>query len=363
MKRLRVLLLYGADADTATYSYQVGWPRHFMQHAGFACVPVNVRDRTLAGRVRAHVTVRRARVDAIVVLHSVFSNACVIGERLLDAVAARKLPTAYFIGNEYKLMPEKMRFCDRLGLALLVTMNPAPRAHALYRARLGCAVTTIPSAGLDTEIFRPVSDREDRAIDIGYRAADPPLYLGNTERRHIADAFVQRAPAAGFSVDISLDPADRFDEGQWAAFLNRCRNQLGTEAGGDFFELTDETRTAVNAYQRAHPTATADEIIGRFFPMERERIPVRTISGRHAEAAGTKTTQVLFEGDYSGYMEPNVHYIPLRKDLADLDDVFRKLRDDGHCRKIADNAYEMAIAELTYARLIDRFHTALAPLV
>ncbi len=164
-------------------------------------------------------------------------------------------------------------------------------------------------------------------------------------------------------MDISLNPADRFDEAQWAAFLNRCRNQLGTEAGGDFFELTDATRTAVNAYERAHPMATADEIIGRFFRVEGERIPVRTISGRHAEAAGTRTTQVLFEGHYSGYMQPDVHYIPLRKDFADLDDVFRKLRDDGHCRKIADNAYEMAIAELTYARLIDRFHSAFAPLV
>ena len=363
MKRLRILLLFSAGPGNATYSYQVGWPRHFMRHPGFECVPVNVSDRTVSGRVRAHLTVRRARADAVVVLHSVFSNACMIGERLLDAVCRRRLPAAYFIGNEYKLMPEKMRFCDRLGLTLLVTMVPAARVQGLYRERLGCAVTTLPSAGLDPEIFRPIRDLDDRGIDIGYRAADTPLYLGHDERRRIAEAFLERAPAAGFSVDISLSPADRFDQSAWAAFLNRCRTQLGTEAGGDFFELTDETRTKVNAYERVHPAATAADVIARFFPPERERIPVRTISGRHVEAAATKTTQVLFEGRYSGYFEPDVHYIPLRKDLADLDDVLRKLRDAGYCRKLADNAYETAIAELTYERLIDRFRDAFAPLV
>lgn len=363
MKRLRVLLLYGASAENTTYSYQIDWPRHFMRHPGFQCVPVNVLDRRLANRVSAHLTARHGRFEAVVVLHSVFSNSCVIGERLLEAVCGRRLPAAYFIGNEYKLMPEKMRFCDRLGLSLLVTMNPSPAAQALYRKRLGCQVVCIPSGGLDPDVFSPTRDWTDRDIDIGYRSADAPLYLGHDERRRIAAAFLERAPATGFSVDVSLDPARRLAGRAWADFLNGCRSQIGTEAGGDYFELTDETRLNVNAYLREHPGAGMAEIFERFFRGYRDAVPVRTISGRHVEAAGTKTVQILFEGHYSGYLQPDVHYIPVAKDLNDADEALRKLRDRAYCAKLVENAYEVAVAALTYDKLIDRFHAAFAALV
>jgi len=355
---LPVLLLYAASAENATYSYQIDWPRHFQCHRGFRCTPINVLDRRLGACVLSHLTVRRARFEAVVVLHSIFSNACMIGDRLLDAVARLRLPTAYFIGNEYKLMPEKMRFAERLGVRLLVTMNPHPAAHARYRERLRCAVAAIPSGGLDTEVFRPETAWDERPIDIGYRATDPPLYLGHDERRRIAEAFERRAPAAGFATDISLDHDRRFAGAAWAAFLNRCRSQLGTEAGGDYFELTDETRLAVIAYLKEHPQATRDDLFARFFAHYRDPVPVRTISGRHVEAAGTKTVQILFEGRYNDYFLPDVHYIPLAKDLHDVDEALRKLRDRAYCAKLADNAYEVAIGELTYEKLIDRFHAA-----
>jgi hypothetical protein len=334
-----------------------------MRHRGFRCTPVNVLDRRLPARLASHLTVRMPRFDGVVVLHSVFSNACMIGERLLGAVCRLRLPTAYFIGNEYKLMPEKMRFSERLGVKLLVTMNPAPAAQALYRRRLGCAVVCIPSGGLDTEVFRPTTPWDRRDADIGYRAVESPPYLGHDERRRIADVFRELAPAAGFTTDISLDPARRLAVPAWAAFLNRCRSQLGTEAGGDYFELTDETRLNVNAYLREHPGAGMAEIFERFFRDYRDAVPVRTISGRHVEAAGTKTVQILFEGHYSGYLQPDVHYIPVAKDLNDADEALRKLRDRAYCAKLVENAYEVAVAALTYDKLIDRFHAAFTALV
>lgn len=363
MRRLKVLLLYAVSEETATYSYQVGWPRHFLQHPGFRCVPVNVLDRRLWARVRSHLTVRAGGFDAVVILHSVFSNACMLGERLLATVAAWRRPTAYFIGNEYKLIPEKMQFCEQLGVSLLVTMNPSPAAQALYRRRLGCEVMCLPSGGLDTRLFQPVRGWANRDIDIGYRAMDAPLYLGHDERPRIAEAFQRLAPAAGFRVDISLDPARRLAGAAWASFLNCCRSQLGTEAGGDYFELTDETRLKVNAYAREHPSVAIEEVKKRFFAEYRDPVPVRTISGRHVEAAGTKTVQILFPGSYNNYFEPGVHYVPVAKDFADVNEVFRKLRDAAYCAKISDNAYEVARQELTYEKLIDRFHARFVTIV
>ena len=50
-------------------------------------------------------------------------------------------------------------------------------------------------------------------------------------------------------------------------------------------------------------------------------IDLRTISPRHFEAAAFRVCQVLFEGRYAGVMEPMRHYIPLRKDFSNFDEV------------------------------------------
>jgi hypothetical protein len=322
-------------------------------------VTVNVMDRSVLGLVRAHATARLRRFEAVVLLHTVFSNACYLAGTVLDAVAAIRAPKAYFIGNEYKLMPEKMAFCEALGVRLLVTMNPHPRAQAMYRDRLRCAVVHIPSAALDPERFRPVTPSEERPIDVGYRAFDAPWYLGHDERREIAEYFIERAPDLGLVADVSLDAADRFDETGWAAFLNRCKAQLGTEAGGDYFELTDRSRLDVEAFLKQRPDATLSDVRARFFDHHPDPVPVRTISGRHVEAAATRTAQVLFDGSYSGYLTADDHFIALRKDFSNIDDVVLRLRDAAYCRAMTDRAYDVVHETLTYDRLIDQFADAL----
>lgn len=364
---IKVLLLYAQTPNNYTLSYQIGWPKHFQRHPSFKCFSLNVYNRGRIARLRERALLRWARFDAIIILHSVFSNSCYLSERrtkwLFNAVRTAPQPKAYFIGNEYRLMPEKMAFCEALNMALLVTMNPAPAAQALYRERLGCALTCIPSAGLDTDIFRPTTNWGERPIDLGYRCYAAPLTLGHNERSAIADHFLQHGPRYGLHLDISLDHRERFETAGWAKFLNRCKGQLGTEAGGDYFELTDATRLQAEQYLKAYPDATMEDVFERFFKDYPNPVPGRMISGRHVEAAGTKTVQILLEGDYNGYFQPDVHYIPLKKDFRNTDEVIAKFRDEGYCQHLAYNAYQVATQELTYEKLIDRFYEALVPLI
>src|SRR5207247_8237320 len=187
---------------------------------------------------------------------------------------------------------------------LLVSQSSSPAVHRLYRERLGCAVVGIPNSGLDQDSFRPGRDHGERPIELGYRTQDEPFYIGHTERRDIANYFQTHAGELGLSVDISMEAADRFTVPAWADFLNCCKGQLAAEAGGDFFELTDRTRLAVNKYVQCVPDATFSDVWERFFRDYRDAVPLRTISSRHVEAAGTKTTQILLEGEYDGYFEP-----------------------------------------------------------
>ena len=355
VRRLRVALLYAGSPESRRLTYQSGWPKHFLRHPRFDCVPVNVLSR--------FARVPRRRIDAFVILHSVFSNGCYLTGRLFRRVATLPQPKAYFVGNEYKLMPEKIEFCERLGVSLVVSQLSSPDAHDLYRARLGCRVAAIPSGGLDAEVFAPRTPSEQREVDLGYRAYDSPIYLGHRERRALAEQVGESARRRGLRVDVSLDGADRFDEPGWADFLDRCRAQLGSEAGADFFELTDETRNRVNAWVEEHPDASDEEVLERFFRDRKGWVSGRALSGRVVEAAGTKTAQLLLEGEYGGWFRPDEHYVSLRKDFSNLDEAFDRLDDRAAVARMTEAAYEVALSELTYERLIDRFHDALAPLV
>lgn len=363
MRRRRILLLYALSPDNSTFSYQRQWPRQFEADPGFECVSINVLNREWLERLRAGWLAHSFTGDAIVVLHSVFSNALMAPEWLVEALAARPQPKVYFIGNEYKLMPEKMAFCDRLRVSLLISQTQSPAVHALYRERLRCAVTGIPNTGLDLSLFTPVVPNDQRPIDLGYRADDAPVYLGHRERRDIAEFFLANAGRYGLRVDISLRPEDRFAETAWAAFLNRCKGQLGTEAGGDFFSLDDGARHRVTAYEHAHPGASFEEIYDACLRDDTTSVPLRIMSGRNVEAAGTGTVQILFEGEYDGFLMPDEHYIPLRKDFANAGEAIAKFTDDGTRQRIAANALALAREHFTYERLLARVAGAIDPLL
>jgi hypothetical protein len=304
---------------------------------------------------------RFGRYDAIVLLHSVFSNQNEAG-RHVRFLRANGSPKVWFIGNEYKLMPEKMAFGDAIGVRLLVSQCDSERVHAMYRERLGCEIGWLPNTGLDTGVFCPGPPLADRPIDVGYRAYASPLYLGNDEREQLAATFSKECSRAGLVTDISLSERDRLDVPAWAGFLRRSKAQLGSEAGGDRFDLTDATRLAVNAFVNAGGASTMSEIRSRFFGDTSRDVPLRILSSRNVEAAGTKTVQILMEGHYCGYFRPDEHYIPVRRDLSDAKAALAKLADTSYCERIANNAHALAVKEFRYETLLARFRSRLEAL-
>lgn len=363
MKPFHILLLYAQDDENTTLSYQYGWPRNFQNSLYFKCTSVNVANRSFIQKASHLATIKLANVDAIILLHSTFSNTCNLNGRLFDAVCKTQTPIIYFIGNEYKNMPEKMAFCDALNLSLLITQSDSSDVHKLYTDRLGCDVFWLPYTGLDENLFSPGDPLHNRPIDLGYRSFDSPRYLGHDERHQIANFFKNAGPKLGLTYDISLDPKDRFNELDWAHFLKQCKGQLGSEAGGDFFELTDETRLKVNDYLTQNPNASMSDIYRTFFEHYENPIPLRVISGRNIEAAGTKTVQLLLEGHYNGYFIPDEHYIPIKKDFSNSSEAFEKFQDDSYCQRIINNAYELAKQELTYQNFLEKLHTKLTSLI
>lgn len=353
MSRPRILVVYASSEANETLSYQQSWPRAFAADDRFDTELFNLR------RQRRFRLPSRRGWDAVVLLHSVLSNDGQLKGKAFDLIAAIDAPKLWFIGNEYKLMPQKMEFAEEIRVEVLISQSMSDRVHELYRERLGCIVVGIPNAGLDTELFAPRVPPDERPIDLGYRAYVGSLYLGHDERQRLLAAFLEAAPRHGLEVDLSLEADRRFTEREWADFLNRCRGQLGFEAGTDYFELDDALRMNVNDYVDQNPEATLADVRERFLADYEDPVPLRALSSRIVEAAGTKTAQILIEGEYGGFFEPDVHYIPVRKDLTDVDEAIAKFVDGEVRRRVRDAAYDTAREELTFDALLGRFDEAL----
>ena len=70
-----------------------------------------------------------------------------------------------------------------------------------------------------------------------------------------------------------------------------------------------------------------------------ENFSYRTISPRHFEAAAFRICQVLFEGEYSDVLRPMVHYVPLKKDFSNFDQVVELITDHISREEIVENAH------------------------
>jgi hypothetical protein len=192
---------------------------------------------------------------------------------------------------------------------------------------------------------------ERRTIDVGYRGRNLEYYMGKgaQEKYEIGVKFKEKAAGLGLKLDIEGEESKRVYGDKWFQFTANCRAVLGVEAGVSLFDVED---VIYDGYQRViaeNPNISFEEMSKKLdFKDWEDRIYYRTISPRHFEAAAFRVCQILFEGKYSGILEPMVHYIPLKKDFSNFDEVIRIYRDSHWRRKLTDNAYNDLIASRRY---------------
>jgi hypothetical protein len=69
----------------------------------------------------------------------------------------------------------------------------------------------------------------------------------------------------------------------------------------------------------------------------------------------TRTAQILVEGEYNGILMPWRHYIPLKRNFSNLNEVILILEDETKRIEIAENAYNDIVRshKYTYRRFIE----------
>jgi len=286
--------------------------------------------------------------DLAVILHSAAGDNLSLLQFGARSFANRRGRLLVFVGNEYDLMPEKIGFLKAVRADFIATQLPLPAARWLYAECTDSRVVAAPAA-LNPDVYRP-SDRP-RPIDVGFRGDKySSMFIGDTERTDLLERFQARAGEWGLVVDIQFQ---RHSRAQWREFLGSCKGTIGAESGVRRLERDDRTKRSVEEYLRQNPAAGFEEVRERFYKDRPDPVSGKTISSRHFEAIGTKTCQILVEGQYNGILKADEHFISVKRDLSNLDRAVERFKDEKYRRSMADRAYEHVMAVHTYRHRVE----------
>jgi hypothetical protein len=299
------------------------------------------------------------RFDAVVLHYTIFATV----PYQLDEDFARYLSDACQESYKVAVVQDEFRFCGRRFAFLdsheincvYSCLEPEHLAAVYGRyTNVQTLKSNIPGyVGEDLlrAAHRFSMPEAQRTIDVGYRGRPIPAYggRGSQEKTEIAIRFLERAEGLNLTLDIACGEEDRIYGDDWYRFLAGCRAALGTESGVDVFDLEDQICREYERLAADGREVTVEELEQGSLPRWEGRIPYRTIAPRHFEAAAMGVCQILYEGRYSGAMEPMVHYIPLKKDFSNFDEVIERFRDRDIRQKLSSNARRDLIESGAYS--------------
>jgi hypothetical protein len=206
---------------------------------------------------------------------------------------------------------------------------------------------------------------DDRPVAVGYRAGPPRPWLGRHGRLKVsvAERFAPAAAARGLELDISTRPQDTLLGDDWFRFLARSRYQLGVEGGASVLDRDGSIKDYTEAYVAGHPQASYAEIEAACFPGRDGEIALVALSPRHLEASATRTCQILVEGSYNGMLAPGVHYLELKGDYSNLEQVLDAVQRDDLRAELVHNAYRDVVGSgrFTYRSFVEEIERLSLP--
>ena len=339
---MRGLYICSFDPESSTNSYFNEWAENFrIQHFeifnSFIDSPLNLKkilnpfyyDFIVYGYSSAtHLSGKSKR---ILKFCTKFSKATVIG----------------FLQNEFRNLPNLIKNYELLNVNILVSQLPQETAETLYKGKIKAKIISLPHAMSSRNKIKEINHTE-RTIHLGNRLANYAYYLGNISRSEVIPKFLKKIKKnKNIKVDFSLDPKKRFTSSNWINFLKNCRTSISGESGSYFLQWNDSLRLKINKMTEINPKISFRYIFNNVLKKSNSHIQATCISSRHFDSIVTGTCNVLVEGNYSNLLEPDVHYINLKSDLSNYDEVVEKIMDHKFTEDIAKKALKHA----------ERFHT------
>jgi hypothetical protein len=296
--------------------------------------------------------------DALIIHFSVRLPFDTLAPDFVERVSTFDGPKILMIQDEYDMPAKACAWMRRLGIRIVFTTVPPEYRAAFYPPDAvpgiefrQCLTGYIPDA-LPTRAVLPIGER---SLWIAYRGRKLPIWYGSLAREKYDIGVRMRAVCRDRSIphDIECDEAKRIYGNEWFTFLAGTRTTLGTESGSNVVDAHGDIRARAQALWRERPDLPEQEVYRSCIQPFDGSVRMNQISPKIFEAIALRTGLVLFEGAYSGVLQPDEHFIPLRKDFTNIDDVLRRVADAAHVQEMVDRAYGAIVASGRYG--YDRF--------
>lgn len=296
----------------------------------------------------------------------VVRSRAMLSDAYIDALEAYGGYKILFIQDEYDATNIARDWIKRLGFHTVFTCVPQQYLEAVYPKQIFpsiyFAVTLtgyVPSNLMQYTNTLPPSKR---TTVLGYRGRILPYSYGNLgyEKYFIGAKAKELCGLNGITCDIEVDDTKRIYGADWYSFLGSCRATLGTESGSNLFDFNGDLKAKIAQKLKQFPELSKEAIFEEFVNPY-ETIKMNQISPKIFEAIALRTILILFEGEYSGVLEPDVHYISLKKDFSNFDAVLEKLNDAAFVDDMAEKSYNDIIlsGKYSYQRFIEDFERIL----
>jgi len=265
-----------------------------------------------------------------------------------------------FIQDEYDNTWQACRWIDWLKIGVVFTCVPLEHVRSIYSRVDHQQVTFLPTLTgylpLTLENATPVPPLHQRRIVIGYRGRELPFRYGLLAREKMLIGKRMRASCLIRSIPYDIEWSDkhRLYGRQWHDFLTSCRSVLGSESGSNVFDFDGSLSQTIAEALKKSPGASFEEIHEQFLRDCEFDGLMNQISPRIFEAIAARTGLVLFEGKYSGVVRPEEHFIPLKKDFSNVEEVLAKVQHDSYLEPMIERAYQHVVGSglYTYRRFI-----------
>lgn len=268
-----------------------------------------------------------------------------------------------FIQDEYEATNNAKAKMLELGITTVYTTVPTHSVHLIYPPTefKNVEFITVLTGYTSEHMAENLSPTPlaQRSIWIGYRGRELPYWYGHLGREKflIGKEMKKFCAERQIPADIEWCETKRIYGNQWYPFLASCRATLGTESGSNIFDFTGELRRTISVSLKKNSNVSYEEVFEKYLRNHEGMVTMNQISPKIFEAITLHTALILFEGSYSGVLDPDLHYIALKKDWSNIDEVFAKLADDHYLNKITTQSYHDIIlsGKFSYHNFINEF--------
>lgn len=285
-----------------------------------------------------------------VLLHNYCARLCFEGyvsEDYKKAVRNFKGLKILSVQDEYDHTDVLKAAIKDLGFDIVLTCVPRDQIHLVYPSYEfeGVEFLTVLTGYIDDSgpISSPRVKLAGRPNVVGYRGRNIGVRYGQLgfDKYEVGRWVRAYCQERGIKHDIEMDNADRIYGSKWAEFIRSCRTMLGSESGSNVFDFKGSFERKFNGIDFESPKASA--VLGELALIEK-KFDVGQISPRVFECAQNYTPMILYEGRYSDIIQPYQHYLPLKKDHSNIEEVFQAVERIDDLEDMATRAYEHLVA-------------------